>query len=363
MRHANIPDHLRRGRRPALPLPVPERVQRPAWPPPRRYDLRRHDRGGQRDAPGLHHRVVPHRAARRTPDARAAGGGVQRRPVAGPGQADRRFPRPATPTRFVPRRPPATCPISSTSTGRTSTTTPGQGSSSRSAPASRQRLRADLLPSIRQQGTYAGRLWGLGTFDSGLGLYVRPSILRRVGARIPRRAADAWTASEFTGILHRLQRAGYRQPLDLQVDSGTLEAAPEWLTYGFAPAVWSAGGDLIDRSTYRTVAGRAEQPGLDPGAHHHAAAGTAADWSIPDVKRCLHQRPGADLLGGALDVRPPITRRSLTTSKIVPLPRFGAKPSSGMGSWQWGITSGATDGDAVWRFLVLPAPASRRSSR
>jgi signal transduction histidine kinase len=32
-------------------------------------------------------------------------------------------------------------------------------------------LRADLLSSIVQQGTYAGRLWGLGTFDSGLGLY------------------------------------------------------------------------------------------------------------------------------------------------------------------------------------------------
>ena len=37
--------------------------------------------------------------------------------------------------------------------------------------------------------------------------------------------------------------------------------------------------------------------------------------------------------------------------QIVPLPRFGPQPSSGMGSWQWGITANATDGDAVWRFL------------
>jgi multiple sugar transport system substrate-binding protein len=35
----------------------------------------------------------------------------------------------------------------------------------------------------------------------------------------------------------------------------------------------------------------------------------------------------------------------------VPLPRFGPRPSSGTGSWQWGISAGATDGDAVWRFL------------
>src|SRR6266700_1002149 len=116
-------------------------------------------------------------------------------------------------------------------------------------------LRADLLPSIVQQGTYAGRLWGVGTFDSGLGLYIRPSILRRVGARIPNGIADAWTASEFTGILHRLQPAGYRQPLDLQITSTALATTPEWWTYGFAPIVWSAGSDLIDRSTYRTAQG------------------------------------------------------------------------------------------------------------
>jgi multiple sugar transport system substrate-binding protein len=67
-----------------------------------------------------------------------------------------------------------------------------------------RRLLDDLLPSIRQQGTYAGRLWGLGTFDSGLGLYVRPSILRAIGARIPTGPDDAWTAAEFTEILHRL---------------------------------------------------------------------------------------------------------------------------------------------------------------
>jgi multiple sugar transport system substrate-binding protein len=71
-----------------------------------------------------------------------------------------------------------------------------------------RRLLGDLLPSIRQQGTYAGRLWGLGTFDSGLGLFVRPSILREIGARIPTGPDDAWTAAEFTEILHRLRRAG-----------------------------------------------------------------------------------------------------------------------------------------------------------
>jgi multiple sugar transport system substrate-binding protein len=210
-------------------------------------------------------------------------------------------------------------------------------------------LRADLLPSIVEQGTYAGRLWGIGTFDSGLGLYIRPSILHRVGARIPRGIADAWTASEFTQILHRLQRAGYRQPLDLQVESSTLATAPEWLTYGFAPVVWSAGGDLIDRSTYRTAQGVLNSPAsiqaltivqgwfrdglINPDVDHsflrgHAPVSWVGHWKYDPY----HAAFPRDL-------------------KIVPLPRFGAQPSSGMGSWQWGITSAATDGDAVWRFL------------
>jgi ABC-type glycerol-3-phosphate transport system substrate-binding protein len=51
--------------------------------------------------------------------------------------------------------------------------------------------------------------------------------------------------------------------------------------------------------------------------------------------------------------------------QIVPLPRFGAQPSSGMGSWQWGITSNATDGDAVWKFLdylLQPAQVLKMSN-
>ncbi len=118
-------------------------------------------------------------------------------------------------------------------------------------------LREDLLPSIIEQGSYANRQWGVGTFDSGLGLYVRPSILTKAGIRIPSSPADAWTADEFTTVLQRLRQAGFERPLDLQLN----EPNPEWYTYGFAPAVWSAGGDLIDRTDYRTVDGFLNGPG------------------------------------------------------------------------------------------------------
>ena len=71
----------------------------------------------------------------------------------------------------------------------------------------------------------------------------------------PTGVADAWTASEFTRILYQLRRAGYRQPLDMQMNAARPGGSREWFSYGFAPVIWSAGGDLINRSTYRTASG------------------------------------------------------------------------------------------------------------
>jgi multiple sugar transport system substrate-binding protein len=211
-----------------------------------------------------------------------------------------------------------------------------------------QSLRRDLLPSIVRQGTYAKRLWGVGTFDSGLGLYVRRSILKRAGIRIPTGPRNAWTADEFTRILRRLRQAGYRRPLDLQLD----EPNPEWYTYGFAPAVWSAGGDLIDRAGYRKVGGylngRAsikafsllqrwvEAGYVDPNRHGDAFA--AGRSPISWIGHWFYDRYTKAFPG---DVR------------IVPLPNFGKGTATDSGSWQWGITANATDGDAAWRFLAF----------
>jgi multiple sugar transport system substrate-binding protein len=214
--------------------------------------------------------------------------------------------------------------------------------------------RGDLLPSIRKQGSYAGQTWGVGTFDSGLGLYVRPSILRRIGARIPSGAADGWSAAEFTAILRRLRAAGYRRPLDMKVNYALPGNAtpPEWFTYGFSPIVWSAGGDLIDRATYRSAAGTLNGPAsvraltamqrwfraglVNPDTDDHAFIRGRApiSWVGHWMYADYHKAFPRDL-------------------KIVPLPRFGPRTSSGMGSWQWGITTNAADGDAAWRFIAF----------
>ena len=205
-----------------------------------------------------------------------------------------------------------------------------------------------LLPSIREQGTYAGRLWGLGAFDSGLGLFVRRSILRKVGARIPTDPDDAWTAAELTDILHRLRRAGYARPLDLKLPY--LDVVPEWASYGIAPAVWSAGGDLVDRRNYREVDG--------------VVNGPEAVEALTIIQRWVRgglvdpDRDQAAFVKGRTPISwvghwlfPTYSNAFPGDVAIVPLPDFGEGTVTGMGSWQWGITANTADGDAGWRFL------------
>ena len=206
----------------------------------------------------------------------------------------------------------------------------------------------DLLPSIRQQGTYAGRLWGVGTFDSGLGLFVRRSILREVGARIPADPDDAWTAVEFTDILHRLRRAGYARPLDLKVPY--LEDVPEWPSYGIAPAVWSAGGDLIDRGNH----GKAD--GVVNGPEAVKALTIIKRWVRgglvdPDQDETAFVMGRSPISWVGHWLYPTYSKAFPGDVAIVPLPDFGEGAATGMGSWQWGITANTTDGDAGWRFL------------
>jgi multiple sugar transport system substrate-binding protein len=211
-----------------------------------------------------------------------------------------------------------------------------------------QRQRADLLPSIRQQGTYEGRTWGVGTFDSGLGLYVRKSILRRAGISIPTDPAHAWTAAQFTRILTRLRALGYHKPLDLQISYGP--KAPEWNTYGFAPAVWSAGGDLIDRNGYRRALGFMNGA---PAVHALTIiqGWAKAGYVNPNRNGMAFEEGKTPISWVGHWLFDAYSKAFPGDVQIVPLPRFGSHDATDMGSWQWGITANASNGDAAWRFI------------
>lgn len=198
-------------------------------------------------------------------------------------------------------------------------------------------LVAELLPSVVEQGTYQGRLWALGAYDSGLGLFARRSALRQVGARLPTAPHEAWTAEELEGILAALaERDDDGAPLDLH-----LNYRGEWYTYAFLPALRSAGGGLMGHEeigasgildgppsvlALSRLQSWIERGWVDPNIDDAAfVEGRAAiSWSGHWDFRRYHARWGDDVVA-------------------LPLPDFGDGMRTGQGSWVWAVTRAAAD--------------------
>jgi len=208
------------------------------------------------------------------------------------------------------------------------------------------RVQQDLLPSITRQGRYLDRFYGVGTFDSGLGLYARRSALEAANIRIPSGPADAWSGAEFAQVLESLAA---RDPDGMVLDL-KLNYSGEWFTYAFSPLLQSAGGDLIDRADYqsadgvlngprsvaamqdlqRWLSGGYVDPNLDDDAFSggRVALSWAGHWEYSRYAGAL----GEDLL-------------------LLPLPDLGQGTRTGQGSWVWGVTRRSKDPRAVGRWL------------
>lgn len=218
----------------------------------------------------------------------------------------------------------------------------------------------DLLPSIREQGTYRGRLYSVGVFDSGLALYARRSRLREIGVRIPADPGRAWTWTEFAWILARLaERDPDGQVLDLH-----LNYSGEWYPYAFGPVLWSAGAGFLARPGLDRAGGTLDgpravfalrrvqrwiergfvDPNLDDAAFPdgRVALSWGGHWNYPRYKAAV----GDDLA-------------------IVPLPDFGRGARTAQGSWAWAVTRRCEHLGAAARFLefLLQPPQVLAMSR
>ena len=210
-------------------------------------------------------------------------------------------------------------------------------------------LKADFLPSIINQGTYGGNLYSLGTFDSGLAIWGNKSYLEEAGIRIPTGIDDAWSKEEFVDALEKLQAL---PEVEYAIDFKMSYGAGEWFTYGFSPLMQSFGGDLIDRSDYQSADGVLNSPESVEGLTFfqslfedgYAEASQVGDDCLYGTKTCALAWVGHWMWG-------PHSEGLGDDLVLIPMPDFGAGAVTGMGSWNWGLTSSCENPDAAWEFL------------
>ena len=210
-------------------------------------------------------------------------------------------------------------------------------------------MRADFLPSIIEQGTYNGELYSLGQFDSGLGMYANRTYLDAAGVRIPT-FEEPWTLEEFeAGLAALAELPEVEFPLDLKINYGQ----GEWYTYGFSPILQSFGGDLVDRSDYQRASGVLDGP------ESVAAMETFQSWF--DNGWVDPATPADDSFYGSKTAAISFVGHWMWTPHsealgddllVLPMPNFGGQTVTGMGSWNYGISSNCEDPEAAFEVLA-----------
>ncbi len=209
-------------------------------------------------------------------------------------------------------------------------------------------LRADFLPSIIAQGSYNGRLYSLGQFDSGLAIYGNRSYLQKAGVRIPS-FNKPWSLAEFEQALEKLTALPeVEHALDLKINYGR----GEFYTYGFSPILQSFGGDLIDRQSYQKASGVLDGP-QSVEAMQHFQSWFQKGWASnsKDTDDAFYGSKTAALSWVGHWMYNPHVESLGKDLVLLPMPDFGHGSRTGMGSWNWGISSNCSASVGAWRFI------------
>jgi multiple sugar transport system substrate-binding protein len=210
-------------------------------------------------------------------------------------------------------------------------------------------VKADFLPSIIDQGTYGGKLYSLGTFDSGLAIWANKAYLEEAGVRIPTSIDDPWTMQEFMDAMDAVMAL---PQVEYAIDFKLNYGAGEWQPYGLSPILQAFGGDLIDRSDYQSADGVLNGPESVAAMewfqslfeNGYANASPAGDDDFYGSKIAAMSWVGHWMYG-------PHTEGLGDDVVVVPMPILGEKAVTGMGSWNWGLTSSCPNPDAAYKFL------------
>jgi multiple sugar transport system substrate-binding protein len=208
-----------------------------------------------------------------------------------------------------------------------------------------QELVDKQLPSTL--GLYDDELYTIGYYDAALAIFAHRDALDAAGVRVPT-VDDPWTADEFAEALREIKASG---DYDHAFDLGTGDPTGEWWTYAYSPFLQSFGGDLIDRSSYRTA----------EGVLNGDAAHAWADWMhglIDDGY--APARSSSDAFADFVNGKSAMVWSGIWNSAsfadvadgvVLPPPDFGNGPKIGGGSWQWAVSSTCSDPEAAMDYL------------
>jgi multiple sugar transport system substrate-binding protein len=198
-------------------------------------------------------------------------------------------------------------------------------------------------------GEWNGQLYSVGLWDAAVAMVTRQSILDEFGIRVPT-LEQPWTAEEFEDALQKIKASGkYEYPLDLG-----MAWTGEWYPYAFSPFLQSFGGDIIDRSTYKTAEGALNGEAaikfgewwqhlftdeLAPGTSQDPAD---RDSGFANGKYAISWNGNWAALG-ALE--------KFDDVLFLPAPDFGNGPKIGAASWQFGVSANSEQKDGAAAFI------------
>ncbi len=203
-----------------------------------------------------------------------------------------------------------------------------------------------FLPST--VGTYNGKNYSVGYYDVALAMYARKSVLEKNNIRIPT-IDKPWTAAEFNAALATLKATGeWSNPLDMATAN-----TGEWWPYAYSPLLQSFGGDLINRTDYKSADGVLNGPQALAWAKWFQGLVTDGIMAAKSGKDA-----GADFLNGKSAIvwngswGAEAAREKLGDDVLfLPPPDFGNGPKIGGGSWQWGVSAGCKDAAGALDYL------------
>ena len=197
-----------------------------------------------------------------------------------------------------------------------------------------------------------GKTYAYGYYDVSLTMVTRQSILDKYGIRTPS-IDQPWTGDEFMAALKKVKDSG---DFDYPADFATGWTG-EWWPYGYSPMLQSFGGDLINRTDFKSAEGVLNGDAAVEWAtwfQNLAKEGYIAKKSGADPSVDFMNGKSAFLWNGSWTAVP-VREKFGDDTVFAPPVDFGTGAKVGGGSWTWGISAGCADPAGAMEYLKFAA--------